>query len=244
MIRLLLEQLMHLVVVLPIALFTLKSPRRGSIKVLIAFAFFFIFNKILLHLPLEFEVLRLFESKWNWTGKLLSILGAVLFLSVYRKFNLKDYYLTFKQDQAHFKKGVIILSVIYVITAILDFTFGSARAWDADTILYQLTMPGIHEEMVYRGILLGLLVQILKPNTLIHPAILITSMLFGMAHGLFLSADFNVIFNMEAFLGTMVLGMIWAWITLKTGSILLALASHNLGNVTGSIMSMMKGARL
>ena len=211
-----------------------------SLKILLIFSMFFLLNSILLYLPLEFKELRIINGKWNWTGKIFAVLGSIIFLLIYRKFNLKDYYLTFKQDKKFLKKGIIIISVILVIQSILSLIYNTPKEWNTETILYQLTMPGIDEEIAFRGIMLGLLSKILKPNSILHPAILITALLFGMAHGLFLNNSYELIFKSFPFFNTMILGIIWAWVTMKSGSVLLALISHNLGNVTSKLISMNK----
>jgi membrane protease YdiL (CAAX protease family) len=102
-------------------------------------------------------------------------------------------------------------------------------------------MPGIDEEIAFRGIMLGLLTKMLRPNpkfTFFHPAILVTGLLFGLAHGLLLTKSFELSFKSGPFISTMILGMIWGWMTMKSGSILLALISHNLGNVTNKLIQM------
>lgn len=218
----------------------MKNRKPEGFKVLLVFALFFLCNGILLYLPLEFKELRIFNGKWNWSGKIFAIVGAIIFLLIYRKFSLKDYYLTFKQDKKFLKKGIIIISAILFIQSILDWMYGPPKAWNTETILYQLTMPGFNEEIAFRGIMLGLLAKILKSNAIIHPAIVITALLFGMAHGLFLNNSYELIFNSSPFFNTMILGLIWAWITMKTGSIVLALISHNLGNVMSKLIGMSK----
>ena len=74
--------------------------------------------------------------------------------------------------------------------------------------------------------------------TLISPPILVTSILFGLAHGFSLDNDYQIVFNLEPFLRTAIYGIIWAWITIKSGNILLALLSHNFNNGFGTLISM------
>ena len=219
----------------------MKVRKLENLKVLLAFSIFFILNGVLLYLPIKYDELRIISGKWNWNGKIFAVLGAVIFLLVYKKFDLKDYFLTFKQDKKYLKKGIIIITSIFILSSVLNLVFNpSSREWDVETLLFQLTMPGINEEIAYRGIMLGLLAKILKPNRILHPAIIVTAILFGMAHGLSLDSNLELVFNAAPFFGTLVLGIIWAWITLKTGSILLALISHNLGNVADALIGMSK----
>ena len=242
MINAILEPTIHLIIVLPIILLTLKSKKKESLKILLAFSIFFLLNSTLLFLPLKFEELRIIGGNWNWNGKIFAILGSIIFLLLYRKFELKDYHLTFNQNKEFLKEGVIIISVLLIIQTVLGLIYKSPKEWNAETFLFQLTMPGIDEEIAFRGIMLGLLTKILKPTskTLFHPAIIITSLLFGMAHGLFLNESYELTFNSYPFFTTLIHGMIWGFVTIKSGSILLALVSHNIGNVTNQLISMNK----
>ena len=124
----------------------------------------------------------------------------------------------------------------------MGLIYNSPKELNAETIIFQLTMPGIDEEIAFRGIMLGLLIKILKPSskTFFHPAIIITSLLFGMAHGLFLNESYELTFNSYPFFNTLIHGMIWGFVTIKSGSILLALISHNIGNVANQLVSMNK----
>ena len=71
-----------------------------------AFIIFFLINQISLVLPMVYPELRIsnWNSNWNWVGKIYAIIGAITFLLVYRKFPLKDYFLTFKQESKFLKK--------------------------------------------------------------------------------------------------------------------------------------------
>ena len=230
--------LINLILVLPIIILTLKDKTKETFKILIAFAAFYLMNGILLYLPLEFNGLTI--GTWNWTGKLLAIFGSILFIFLYRKFDLKDYFLTLNQNKAFIKKGLLVITLILLVKCLLTFISDPSEEWNLETILFQLTMPGINEEIAFRGIMLGLLVKALRPTKrpIFHPAILVTAILFGLAHGLSLNQSFELSFNFSPFFITFILGIGWAWITLESGSILLALISHNLGNVTIKFIGM------
>lgn len=237
-----LENLMHLLIVLPLILLTLKNKNKESLKIVLVFSLFVIAHNILLYLPLEYKELRLFNERWNWTGKIFSIIGSIAFVLFYRKFELKDYYLTFAQNKSFLKKGTIIIFSLFLIVSVLAIVFHKPLAWSTETIMYQLTMPGFGEEIAYRGIMLGLLVQILKPSKqyIPHMAILITALLFGMAHGLKLNDSYELSFRSFAFFNTLILGILWGWLTMRSNSIALATVSHNLGNISNFLIRMLK----
>ncbi len=241
MTRVIIENIIHLIIVLPIILITLKEKKPDFLKIIFVFSVFFIIHGLLLYLPIEYQNLKIFEGKWNWTGKIFSILGSVIFLLFFRKFELKDYYLTLNQNKTFIKKGITVISIIILVQSIMTFIYDSPKEWHSETILFQLTMPGIDEEIAYRGIMLGLLTKVLKPFcklTILHPAIIVTSILFGCAHGLILTNSQELVFKSFSFFRTLIMGLIWGWLTVKSGSVLLALISHNLGNVTNKLIRM------
>lgn len=236
------ELALHLAIVLPLILLTLTDWKRETLKILAVFALYFLMHGLLLYLPTEFESLRLTNGNWNWSGKIYAILGSLLFLSIYRKFALRDYFLTLRQDNDFLKHGLTAILIILIVKGVFNFLYLSPTEWDLESLLFQATMPGLDEEIAFRGIMLGLLTKILKParRPLFHPAIYVTALLFGMAHGLYLNDSFELSYNISSLLITALLGVAWAWMTLKSGSILLALVSHNLGNVASQVISMGK----
>lgn len=242
MVKAFLEHLIHLAIVFPIILFTLTNRKSQTIKILSVFSIYFLIHSILLYLPLEYNHLSFIPGNWNWTGKLFAVFGSILFLLIYRKFELKDYFLTLKQTTAFLKYGILTVLIIFIIKGLFNYFYLSPTDWDTESVLFQATMPGLDEEIAFRGIMLGLLTKILKPSSssILHPAIYVTALLFGMAHGLFLNDAYELTFNISSFLITTVMGIVWAWITIKSGSVLLALISHNLGNITSQIISMSK----
>lgn len=240
MTKIIAENLLQLLIVMPIVLFTLQNKELETLKILIAFVVFFLLNQILLYLPIIYPELRIsnWNSNWNWTGKIYALTGAVFFLLIYRKFPLKDYFLTFKQESKFLKNGAILITCILIIQSVLAF-FTPNIPLNLETLFFQYTMPGIHEEIAYRGIMLGLLSKILKSkNLILNPSVWVTAILFGLAHGFSISDEFNIIFDIQPFFITIIYGLIWGWITIKSGSILLALISHSLGNGTGNLIRM------
>jgi len=119
-----------------------------------------------------------------------------------------------------------------------NYFFPLHKEWDWEALYYQLTMPGLEEELAFRGIMLGLLAKILHQDIRLFgigfgsASMWATAILFGLAHGFTLSSNFELAFHTEAFFSTLSLGLIYAWLTVKSGSILLPLISHNLYNAT------------
>lgn len=240
MTKIIAENLLKLIIVSPIIIFTLKNKKLETLKVLSAFVIFFLINQISINLPFISSELRIsnWNSNWNWVGKIYTIIGSILFLILYRKYPLKDYFLTFKQENKFLIKGIFIIISLLIFKTTQTF-LAPTKPLNLETLFYQFSMPGIDEEIAYRGIMLGLLTKILKSkNLILNSPVWITAILFGFAHGLSLKTEFSISFNIQPFLRTLIYGLIWGWITIKSGSILLAFISHNLGNGIGNIIRM------
>lgn len=240
------EALLQLTVIFPLIILTIKEKKKEYLSVILVLLAFFTFNKLLLNLPIKYEELRIIAGNWNWTGKIYGILGSILFLIVYGKFKREDYFLTLKQNSKFKNTGLKIVFALFILGAIINSISLSSKEWDFETIMFQLTMPGLDEELAYRGIMLGMLTQVLKKDIrffgvgLGSPAIWITSILFGLVHSLFFSSTYEIQFYFGSFCNSLIYGLIWAWLTFKSGSILMALISHNLANTTLNLIRMMK----
>lgn len=114
---------MHLVIVLPIILFTIKDRKAETLKIVLVLSLFFITHNFLLYLPLEYSEFKFFNARWNWSGKIYSILGSICFLLLYKKFTLKEYYLTFSQNAVFLKRGFIIITTLFLVQSVLVILF-------------------------------------------------------------------------------------------------------------------------
>ncbi|MHB1688116.1 MAG: CPBP family intramembrane glutamic endopeptidase [Ignavibacteriaceae bacterium] len=135
---------------------------------------------------------------------------------------------------------------MFVLVSVLIGFFASHKAnFDFDTVMFQLTMPGIDEELAFRGIMIGLLSQILVDNITIkklkfgNPSILITSTLFGLLHALNLDKNFNISFDLIIFLWTFSMGFVMGWVFVKSKSILFPIIIHNITNVIMVLIPML-----
>ena len=158
-----------------------------------------------------------------------------------KKYFAENNFFTIKQDKKNFKKSLIAAIAVVILSTILVFFLGKFE-FDFETLAFELTVPAIGEEIMYRGILLGLLMTSLKAKIpyLGNPAVLLTAILFGFAHGLSLDKNYSIDFNALYIMQTGFAGYIWGWIAMKSRSVLLAILSHNFGNFFGTLSAMIK----
>ena len=239
--RFLLEAILQVIIIVPLAILLADKRTKENYLQILFFALIYIFYQLTLALPKLSEPFNFIGGNWNWDGKLFGIIFGVICYFIFRKYFKENNFFTFKQDEKGFKPALIatIISVLLVTT--IAYLTGQDK-FSGETLAFQLTMPAIDEEIMFRGILLGLLLTALreKVSFLGNPAVLLTAVLFGFIHALTLEKDFSINFEPIYFLHTGIGGFVFAWITLKSRSILLAVLAHGLANFLAALVTMIK----
>jgi membrane protease YdiL (CAAX protease family) len=177
----------------------------------------------------------LLGGKWNWTGKVLALLITLIVASL-PAFGWKRTGLTLKQNPKGFASALIVTVIVAGIFLYFALTSTNEPA-SAETIAFQVTMPGAEEEPFYRGILLLALNEAFRGRFRALGidwgwGALLSSALFGLAHS-FSYADGAVAFDSFIFLLTGVPALIAVWLRERTGSLVLPVLLHNFGNSIG-----------
>lgn len=167
---------------------------------------------------------------WNWQGK-LAALAATLALAALPVLGWRASGLTLRQ--AHLKGPLVVAALYGLLFVGLALAFPNEPA-DAETLAFQLTMPGLEEEAFYRGLLLLALdraftgrVRFLGVDWSWGAAL--SCALFGLAHAFGVSKG-EISFEPLVFALTAGPSLIAVWLRLRTGSLLLPVLMHNLGN--------------
>ncbi|MFT3739167.1 MAG: CPBP family intramembrane metalloprotease [Breznakibacter sp.] len=239
--KLFLEPVLQVLVLAPLIILSLKEKSKINFQRIIIFAVCYIVYQITLALPAIIPLFDFIKSSWNWDGKIFAIIWAIIAYALFRKFFGENDFFTLGQNKQGFKSALVGAVAITILSAIVWFLLGNSEL-DYETLAFQISLPGIDEEMIFRGILFGLLLSSLKDKIPVvgNPGILVVSILFGFTHALTLGDHYQVNFDPVYFLQTGFAGYIWAWITLKSRSILLAVLSHNFSNFFGTLSTMIK----
>lgn len=240
--KILIESILPILVLLPLTIFFIKD--KEQIKEIGLFSIIFMLYQVVLKLPIEISELQIIHSKWNWTGKLFAIIFGVLTYLLLRKRITTFDFIHFRQNQKSLKK-TLLLTCVPICISLISY-FDTSKQFDKETLLFQLTMPGIDEELMFRAILLGLLLSSFKDKIIIkninlgNPSILFIGLLFGIVHGLGITDNYKLNFELSPFIWTFFYGYIWSWITIESKSILQPIISHNLSNFLQNIIRMIK----
>ncbi len=180
-------------------------------------------------LPLHVEDLRnLISSKWNWEGKLISIIFLFLLLPFIK--NKKSVFLP-KNFEIN-KRYVFLVLWFSLVFHSWTLLFIDISNVNFDTFWFQLLMPSISEELLFRGMLLGLIVNyIFKDCKADWFSILLTALLFGLSHSFSVTDDFIFNLRCDELFNTSLPGIFWAWITLRSKTIMYSMFSHSMGNI-------------
>jgi membrane protease YdiL (CAAX protease family) len=178
----------------------------------------------------EFSVFSLPGADWNWVGKIFSLVLSALVIAALR---LSPEAVGLRLKQNHKKVGIAALVLFAVWGTCLGLLFKPGQA-DVETLAFQATMPGLAEELVYRGIcpaiLLGLIYRRAPVQGTPWAVILATSIVFGIWHGLgYSGGDFtwDTMSALFPFVGSIAGG----WLRFKTGSLLVPVLGHGVANV-------------
>ena len=172
-------------------------------------------------------------GNWNWQGKALATVGSLAIASL-AWFGWKRIGLTLDQGGAPRGATWAVIASTTAIFAVIALVSPNESV-DANTLAFQATMPGIEEELFYRGVLLLALNEAFTrrwrvAGVSVGWAALLTSILFGLAHAVDVEAG-AFSFDLFPFLFTAFPALILVWVRERTGSLIWPILLHNLANL-------------
>ena len=204
----------------------------------ILFAIYLGLDDIATVFPFLFPVLDLFDLRWNWEGKIYSILFSLLIIFAP---GLKKADIGFTFHYKNLKTSLWAVAGLTFASTLLGVIFQPGSP-DAETIAFQLFMPGIAEELAYRGIAPAILISFVqgKNDSDFMPwsVILLTAFAFGLWHGLGYSDgsfSFDTMSSLFPFIG----GILYGWLRFHSGSLMFPILAHGLGNTAFVLVTLL-----
>ncbi|RAJ85387.1 hypothetical protein CLV59_10289 [Chitinophaga dinghuensis] len=177
------------------------------------------------------------EIRFNWLGKILGIVVSLAYylLLLKRTVSTELVGLRWYVDMATLR-GVMIAGILLVLAKSGGNYFSSTKeAVTFEGYLYQATLPGLQEELLYRGFLLALLQSALNRVSVkflgLTLDLWIISILFALGHSFSITHHFAFHFNTGNFCYAFISGMVFGWIRVQSGSLVLPVVFHNFSNV-------------
>lgn len=172
-------------------------------------------------------------SNWNWQGKALA-LALSLAIAASAAFGWRKIGLTLRQNPGSLRSSALVFGLYLAIFLAIALVFPNDPL-DGETLAFQLTFPGIEEEIFYRGLLLFAFNEALRGRVRLLGiewgwGALLSSAAFGLAHAFAWSAADGASFDPLYFALTAGPSLIAVWLRERTGSLLMPVLAHNAGN--------------
>ena len=185
------------------------------------------------------------ELSYNWGGKvaaiLLWILTLVLLLKLRTNFTAAEAGFTLSQRPGSILPATIATILFVAIHIVISLSLGDSSKSTTEDFFFQMTMPGLDEEPMFRGILLyimSLAIVSSRFNVLgakINVAGLLLVVLFGLVHGVMYSNG-EWQFSALPIVITGAYGFVLLWLRERTGSLVFPIIAHNLVNSSGLLV--------
>ena len=174
---------------------------------------------------------------WNWLGKAFSIALAGLVILILRP-RPDELPLGLPRDGAGWRWTVLGVVVACLFSGTINLIMSDHVFPSPETIAFEATMPGVAEELCWRGLVFVLLGRAFSrpdgtPNLV--PAAVCATLLFGLGHGFSVdNGSFRFAWLPFAYATTFGAGL--AFLRLRAKSLPSLMVTHNLANVCGDLV--------
>jgi hypothetical protein len=245
MILTLLNTIFWILLISPLLIFAYKTIDKSQYHPFLIFVILFIADGLLTVGGMDIQKMIIDKSilNFNWLGKIFSICLGVSFILFQNIHDRKEIGFTFK-----FNKKTINLSFLFLILyLIIDlgikaFIFPNSQSFSIETYAFQATMPGLSEELFFRGIYLWLFNKAFPPIKTIFGVkwgwgFIIVSLLFGIGHAVFITSDYTIEYDLVMGLHIFLVNAVGLGIIrILSGNLILSIVGHNLTNFLSYIL--------
>ena len=131
----------------------------------------------------------------------------------------------------------LVFTSLFVLLDVFLFRPGVSHVALGVDWLYVFSMPGLLEELAFRGIALAVLSSAVPSGAMTMPALAVTA-LFGLAH---VTLGDEMVPNLPRVAAALCLGGILLFIRLRSGSLLGGVLAHNAVNLTAFLLYRLLG---
>jgi membrane protease YdiL (CAAX protease family) len=230
---------------LPFVVVAVRAARRRgqdvSLRSLVQLAIFFLVSLALTRLDPVWTFIRS-----PWQAMILEAVCALAFIFATRSASRAG--LTFRITSRDWWASLTVtaLMLLFVVARSLSIRrlgIGQAEATSVvlEYLIYQLTMPGIAEELSYRGVIQpGLDTGLGRPWRLLGAQVgwgwVITSVVFWAPHAFRVDPQMHLSFYWPTLTIQLIAGFVFGWIRERTGSVFPSMLAHNLVNVCWTLI--------
>lgn len=191
----LLTPLLHFGIIIPLLILARIFSKKTETKYVILFGAYFLLDSYVRMLGFKYPELNFMG---NYTGIIVSFAIAVIFISYHSKKTREEIGFTFKYNTKTLKFGIYIFLGFLIFDLVFKMIiFPKGGEFNLERFLFQATLPGLTEEIVFRGILLWILSKAFVPSKEIRGILfgwgfIIVTFTFAMVHGIALTEKMEV----------------------------------------------------
>jgi len=173
---------------------------------------------------------------WSWQECLFSAGWPFLLIALIPGISLVSVGVTSRFRPHWLKPSIIALLLALAVPAVF-FILGARKRLDAEGWVFLLIMPGLAEELVFRGVFQSLLNRVFgKPWRLAGAefgwGLIITAILFAGSNGLVaVDPQLHARIAPQAAIAPMMLSCVSGWVRERTNSVWPSVFGHNLSNI-------------
>ena len=173
---------------------------------------------------------------WNWQGCLLSVLWPLLLVRLAPGISLASIGVSSRLRRGWLKPSIVALFIAMAVPAAF-FALGSRVKLTTEGWIYLSIMPGLAEELVFRGVIQSLLNRAFPKSWHLAGALcgwglVITAVLFAGANGLVaVDAQLHPRIVLHAGIAPLLMSLVSGWVRERTDSIWPSVFGHNLSNL-------------
>ena len=229
MLELILTPLAHLLVLSFFLLLTFRFISFDKAKYMLLFCAIYCIHYLITFLPSKYSALQVINLPyWNWSGKLFSIIFILIIIAFLK--NKRAYFLPLNLKIK--TTPLLVVMLVFILSNFWLLPHISLETVNWNTFFFQLIFPSISEELLYRSVLLGFLINhIYADSKFRHFNYFLIALLFGLGHALFIGETFTCTFKADDFINSFVFGYFWAWLSHTSKSVYYAISSHALSNI-------------
>jgi hypothetical protein len=195
-----------------------------------------------------FPLIPRLPGHYNWVGKTFELITSLIAIALLMRFD------GWKREEFGLRlsfnpgtgRDVVRFLLPYVFIEIIALWFLVPGVMPSfEDHLFQLTTPGITEELAFRGVLFALLDRAFLGRIRVLGAelgwsVVVTSLLFGLWHGLDVSAHFRISLEIAPMVIPTLGGFVLAWCRARSGSLILPIVAHSGMNEVANLIALVK----
>ena len=173
---------------------------------------------------------------WHWQACLLSVVLVLLLVRLVPAVSLTSIGVTSRLRRGWLKPSIIALLIAVAVPAVF-FALGSRVKLTTEGWIYLSLMPGLAEELVFRGVIQSLLNRVFPRSWYVAGArcgwgLVITAVLFAGANGLVdVDAQLHPRIILHAGIAPLLMSLVSGWVRERSDSIWPSVVGHNLSNL-------------